>query len=151
MAAIDNNRKNFANAPHLQNDLQQLAKLRDAFLGHYKTSSVFARYFTFGKLKTNVNLWFTWGDSFAKQTKIQTQNVLLDSYSSLYNYGVALARIGILTDLSGDGVKVASASLCKAASVFAYLKTATTNLSPAEVSPDLQSQTLDMNTALCLA
>jgi hypothetical protein len=114
------------------------------------TAQCFGRYFTFGKLKTNLNMWFTWADSFQKAKKVQTQNISLDTYSALYNYAVCMARIGILSDLSGDGIKIASASLCKAASTFDYLKTACNQLQPAEVSPDLQSQTLDQNRDLCL-
>jgi hypothetical protein len=43
-------------------------------------------------------------------------------YSSLYNYGVALARQGILRSLEGDGIKLASKNLCEAASIFDNLK-----------------------------
>jgi hypothetical protein len=65
---------------------------------------------------------FSWKDSFEKQKKITSVSSTLDMYSSLYNYAVALSRIGILMDLTGDGIKVASKNLCQAASIFDNLK-----------------------------
>jgi hypothetical protein len=55
---------------------------------------------------------FQWKDSFDKQKKIVAQSASLDAYSALYNYAVALSRVGILMDLTGDGIKVASKNLC---------------------------------------
>ena len=57
-------------------------------------------------------------------------------YSSLYNYGVALARQGILRSLEGDGIKLASKNLCEAASIFDNLKNQVATLPPNEISLD---------------
>jgi hypothetical protein len=107
-------------------------------LNHYHAMCAFSRYFSFGTLKTNVDLSFTWYDSYSKQ-KVTSRNVQLEQFSALYNYAVASARLGTLMDLSGDGIKSASANLCEAASIFANLKTSCATLQPAEISPDFQS------------
>jgi hypothetical protein len=98
--------------------------------------SCFNRYFTFGSNTTQLNLTFAWKDSFDKQKKIQTTTAALDMYSSLYNYAVACSRVGILMNLEGDGIKMASKNLCQAASIFDNLKNQVATMQPNEISPD---------------
>jgi len=66
---------------------------------------------------------FAWSDSFASLKKTTSASALLEMYSSLYNYGVACSRVGILMNLEGDGIKIASKNLCQAAAIFDNLKT----------------------------
>lgn len=134
MQKIDKNRQNLNNAVPLMNDPMQLENLKKCFLQHYHDMQCFNRYFTFGTQKTQLNMTFQWKDSFDKQKKIVAQSASLDAYSALYNYAIALARVGILMDLTGDGIKVASKNLCQAASIFNNLKSHA--LKPAEISPD---------------
>jgi hypothetical protein len=111
----------------------------------------FNRVLSFGELKTNVDLLFPWYDSFDKSKKA-SRDVALEQFSALYNFGVSSARIGTLHDLSSEqGIKDASKLLQEAASIFDNLKTQANTLKPADISPDFQSQTCDMNSNLCLA
>ena len=65
------------------------------------------KYLSFGKNKNNVNITYSWYDSFTKQKKM-AQSPMLDAVSSFYNYGVVLSRIACFMDLTGDGIKEAS-------------------------------------------
>ena len=133
------------------NDATALDGLKEAYLQHYRSMQCFGKYFPFGTNSTQLNMTFKWRDSFEKQKQIVSQTSSLDMYSSLYNYAVALSRIGILMDLSGEGMKVASKNLCQAASIFDNLKNQVATMQPNEISPDLQECSLDMNSLLCLA
>ena len=57
--------------------------------------------------KNQVNITYTWYDSFTKQKKM-AQSPMLDAISSLYNYAVASYRIACYMDIAGDGIKEAS-------------------------------------------
>lgn len=59
---------------------------------NYKVQTLFNKYFTYGNHKNQVNITHTWYDSFTKQKKM-SQQPTLDALSSLFNYGVACARI----------------------------------------------------------
>jgi len=69
--------------------------------------SLFNKYFSFGENSNQLNLKFLWMDSYNREKK-KSSAATMDALSSLYNYGVANARVACYMDLSGDGTKEAS-------------------------------------------
>lgn len=104
---ISDNRQKLNQAPAYKTDLEPLKNYRRLFLENYKAMNLFNKYFTFGDASTELNLNFLWMDSYNREKKT-SECALMDAYSSLYNYGVATARVACYYDLSGDGVKEAS-------------------------------------------
>jgi hypothetical protein len=118
---IETNRNMACAVMQHKTDANQMAKFRELFLNNYKSFNCFYKYLTFGKLKTNLDMSFTWYDGFTKEKK-KTQMPLLEMYSSLYNFAVAGARQACYMDLSGDGTKNASNLFQQSAWVFEYLQ-----------------------------
>lgn len=127
-----------------------MKKFRQSFLDNYKNMSCFFKYLTFGKLKTNVDLSFTWYDGFTKEKK-KSPMPLLEIYSSLYNFGVASMRQACYMDLTGDGTKEASNLFQESAWIFDYLISCVVQLPPGEATVDFSKECLSMNSNLCLA
>jgi len=118
---------------------------------NYKNWSVIQKYITFGKAKTNVNkVEFVWYDSFTKE-KRKSDQPFIEMYSSIYNWGIAHARLGCYSDLSGDGIKQASNNFQKGAWIFEHLGTMLSQLPAGENSSDFSKESLSMNSNLCLA
>ena len=91
-----------------------------------------------------------WYDSFTKQKKI-SKSPTLDAISSLYNYGVACARIACFMSIEGDGIKEASKMFQQAGWIFDSLRSKVGALQPSEVTVDFTSDCLSMLSELCLA
>jgi len=108
------------------------------------------KYFTFGNNQNQVNLTYTWFDSFTKQKK-QSMSPTFDAVSSLYNYAVSCSRIACYMDLSGDGIKEASKMFQQAGWVFEHMRTLVTGLSPSEITVDFTAEALGMLSNLMLA
>lgn len=117
---------------------------------NYKNMSSISKYFTFGTQRTQLDVKFTWYDSFTRQKKVSS-SPLIDQYSSLYNYAVCCSRIACFMDLGGDGIKVASKLFQQAAWIFEQLQTMVTALAAGESSTDFNKETLSQNSNLCLA
>ncbi|CDW88356.1 programmed cell death 6-interacting protein [Stylonychia lemnae] len=158
---LENNRKEMVNAFQFRTDANQLRKYKELFLENYRVQIQLGKFFAFGTDRTQVNLTFNWQDSFTRQ-KIKSNQPLIDAISSLYNYGVACARIVRLIlfvqlikacymDLSGDGIKEAMKQFQQAGWVFEHCRTLVSNLGPNETSPDFASETLGMLANLMLA
>jgi hypothetical protein len=69
-------------------DANQMAKFKELYLQNYRNFLCFNKYLTFGKLKTNMDMTFTWYCAFTKVKK-QSPMPLIEIYSSLYNYATA--------------------------------------------------------------
>ena len=89
-------------------------------------------------------------DSFTRQ-RVQSNNALVPGLTSLYNFGVALARRGCYMDLAGDGIKNASNYFRQAAWIFEQLLSMSTQLPADAHSCDFNKEALNMNSNLCLA
>lgn len=76
---------------------------------------------------------------------------MFDALSSLYNYGVANARIACYMDLTADGIREASKLFQQAAWVFDHLRTLVSSISPNEMTIDFTAECLGMLTNLMLA
>lgn len=85
-------------------NFQQLQQFKDVFLTNSKNMSSLGKYVSFGGLSTQLNVSFSWSDSFNKQ-RVISKAPLIDQYSSMYNFAVCLARMGCYMDLTGDGIK----------------------------------------------
>jgi hypothetical protein len=125
-------------------------KFKESFLQNYKNFSVFSKYLTFGKLRTNVDLSFTWYCAFTKQKKT-SKEPQLEVVSSLFNYAVAQMRQACFMDLSGDNTKQAKMYFEESAWVFEHLMTVVGTLPPGEITVDLSKESLTMCSNLCLA
>jgi len=131
-------------------DSSQMKKFRELYMANYKNFSCFYKYMTFGKLKTNLDVKFTWFDSFNKEKKMSPMP-LIEMYSSLYNYAVAGMREACYMDLSGDGIKTASKNFQESAWVFEYLISQVSTLPAGEATVDFSKESLSMSQNLCLA
>ena len=89
-------------------------------------------------------------DSFTRQ-RVQSTNALVPALTSLYNFGVSLARRGCYMDLAGDGIKNASNFFRQAAWIFEQLLSMSTQLPADAHSCDFNKEALNMNSNLCLA
>lgn len=134
-----------------KSNIAMLAKLKETFLNNTRHMAAFGKYFSFGKGSTQLNLTFAWSDSFDPRKKVMSKLPLLDQISSLYNYAVCLARMGCYSDLSGDGIKIASNNFQQAAWIFNHLLGMLSQLPADETSLDFNKETLQQNSNLCLA
>ena len=108
------------------------------------------KYLSFGNGKYQINMKFSWFDSFSGQ-KVESHSPLLEAYSSKYNYAVCLGRQATYMSLEGDGIKYASKYMMQAAWLFDDLKQNVTQLKPGEISPDFTAETLGMLSNLMMA
>lgn len=106
-------------------DAVQMNKFKDLYLQNYRNFSCFHKYLTFGKLKTNIDMKFTWYCSYTK-TKKDSPMPLIEMYSSLYNFAVANMRQACYMSLEGDGTKNAGQFFQQSAWVFEHLLTVVT-------------------------
>ena len=79
------------------------------------------KYFSFGSGGQQLNLKWTWHDSFSGQ-KVESYSPMLEALSSKFNYGVCLARMAVYMNLDGDGIKYACKYMQQSAWVFDDLK-----------------------------
>lgn len=79
------------------------------------------KYLSFGPGKYQINMKFTWQDSFS-DIKIESYSPMLEALSSKYNYAVCLGRQAVYMNLEGDGIKYASKYMMQAAWLFDDLK-----------------------------
>ena len=147
---VDEIKTQLVNAPKFRCDPEQLEKFADLFAKNYQNAMLLNKYFSFGNGSQQLNVKFTWFDSFSGQ-KIESYSPLLDALSSKYNYGVSLARRAVYMNLDGDGIKYACKYMQMSAWIFDDLKKAVTQLKPVETSPDFTSETLGMLANLMLA
>jgi len=143
-------RNSLGSVKDFKSDSVQLEKFKGEFMTNYHNMNAFSKYFSFGTLKTNLNVTFTWRDSI-KNSKQSSNQPLLDSISSLYNYAICLARQACYGELAGDGIKVASKNFQQAAWLFEHLQTLVTQLPAGESSAEFTTEALTMNSNLCLA
>lgn len=109
------------------------------------------KYFSFGTGNLQINMKFSWHDSFNPNVKVESFSPLLEALSSKYNYAVCLGRQACYMSLEGDGIKYASKYMMQAAWLFDDLAKNVTQLKPGEVSPDFTAESLGMLSNLMLA
>lgn len=121
MGEIDAVKAELQHAPQFKSDVEQLKKFQECFAKNYQHACLLNKYFSFGPGKLQINLKFTWFDSFSG-AKVESQSPLLEVLSSKYNYAVCLGRQATYMSLEGDGIKYASKFMMQAAWLFDDLK-----------------------------
>jgi hypothetical protein len=118
-----------------------MKKFRELYLNNFKHFSTFHKYMAFGKLKSNLDMKFTWYDAYTKEKKVSPYPQL-EMYSSLYNFAVASMRQACYMDLGGDGTKEASRLFQEAAWVFEHLQSVVTQMPAGEATTDFAKESL---------
>ena len=104
---IDATKAELQHAPGFKSDVEQLKKFQDLYARNYQHAVLLNKYFSFGTGGLQINMKFTWIDSFSGQ-KIESNSPYFEMISSKYNYAVCLSRRACYMDLEGDGIKLAS-------------------------------------------
>lgn len=150
IAAVEKTYNSLVSVHQQKQNVPQLEIFQKYFLDNYMNMASFQKYFTFGKLNTQLSMSFSATDSIDKK-RVSGDSPILSSISSLYNYAVCMSARACYMDLGGDGIKVAAQLFKKAAWIFNHLITMATQLPPGYHSIDFNKEALTMNREMCLA
>lgn len=121
LSDIDANKAELTHVTSFKADVEQLKKFQDCYAKNYQNAMMLNKYLSFGNGKYQINMKFTWHDSFS-DIKIESFSPLLEALSSKYNYAVCLGRMATYMPLEGDGIKYASKYMMQAGWLFDDLK-----------------------------